>query len=297
MSNYVKMVVFLFAISALCAAGLTTLDLQTREKIEENRQRDRLVHILKAMRVLPENVQELLQAASGMVSRGDSPKDRFQQEAFRIEWTELYLKKQETPSLVQLFSSIRVLEIPADLQKMKVYKGKEFLQNAKADYLHKIYVFKIEKESGSSYCFEISGAGFWDKISGYLVLEEGLSNIGGISFFDHKETPGLGQRIEEGWFQAQFTCWKKRVFAEDSSVEPQVRVTPLTGNYLGDCASKQPNEVDAITGASETSRAMDRLLTENLRVMFAKLSKAVKVKEAREFFDEKTLAFLKKMES
>ena len=148
------------------------------------------------------------------------------------------------------------------------------------------------------YCFEISGAGFWDKISGFMALGQGLEDFVGISFYDDKETPGLGQRIEEGWFQAQFTHWHKKIFAGEDS-RPQFHVTPQAGRYLGDSRNsvKPVNEIDAITGASETSRALDRFITQNLRSLLIKMAQAIENEKARNFFDSDSRKLLKKMQT
>lgn len=55
----------------------------------------------------------------------------------------------------------------------------------------------------SGYGFIASGPGMWGEIrySGGLDLDFRLT---GLRVLDHKETPGLGSRIEEPWFQEQF---------------------------------------------------------------------------------------------
>ena len=110
--------------------------------------------------------------------------------------------------------------------------------------------------------FVAGGMGFWDRIEAVVVLSPDLQRILNIQFLDQKETPGLGARIEEPWFTDQFkglqVAWSA---AKDQRV--------LVGTSPADNA---PNEVDAITGATQTSMALMRFLNEELdlvRPLFA----------------------------
>lgn len=103
--------------------------------------------------------------------------------------------------------------------------------------------------------FSFAGTGFWDRISGILVLSADLSTIQNIRFFEQSETPGLGARIEEAWFVNQFQG--VRIDWEDGAGE-YVVISPV--------AEKKPqNEIDAITGASQTSMALMRTLNADLK--------------------------------
>ena len=204
--------------------------------------------------------------------------------------------------LSQTFNSyLDVMELDPATGKTIYYTGKQFLalSSSQLNYLSNIYIFRGKKADRYVYTFEVSGPGFWDKVSAYLTLAAGFQTIVGISFYDHKETPGLGQRIEEGWFQAQFSYWHKCVFQKGQAL-PAFHVTKRRGRYDGECTpqyGKKRNEVDAITGASETSRALDRFITSNLRNLFKNLARVTDQETVKKFFDLKTLALLKKMKT
>jgi len=102
--------------------------------------------------------------------------------------------------------------------------------------------------------FDFSGMGFWDRIDGIIVLTQDLEKIINIQFFDHKETPGLGARIEEKWFTDQF---KGVRIAWNKDVSDRVIIGRATG-------AKPDNQVDAITGATQTSMALKRFLNAEL---------------------------------
>ena len=104
--------------------------------------------------------------------------------------------------------------------------------------------------------FLFSGLGFWGPIRGIAVFSEDLETMVNIQFLEHQETPGLGGRIEDPWFTDQFKglkiAWNK---------EPKERI--IIG---GASKPKAENQVDAITGASQTSMALMKSLNEELEL-------------------------------
>lgn len=102
--------------------------------------------------------------------------------------------------------------------------------------------------------FIFSGTGFWDRITGIIVLSPDLSKSMAIQFLDQKETPGLGARIEEGWFTDQF---KGVPIAWDQPVDKRIIIGPSP-------IPNAKNRVDAITGATQTSFALMKFLNSEL---------------------------------
>jgi Na+-transporting NADH:ubiquinone oxidoreductase subunit C len=111
----------------------------------------------------------------------------------------------------------------------------------------------IRKEPPRDIGFVFKGIGFWDVISGILVLSPDLSSIVGIRFLEQHETPGLGARIEEPWFYRQFTG---KMIAWDAESGKKI--------IIGQGRKEQQNRVDAITGATQTSMALMRILNRDL---------------------------------
>ena len=102
--------------------------------------------------------------------------------------------------------------------------------------------------------FVAGGMGFWDRIECVVVLSPDLRNVLNVQVLDQKETPGLGARIEEPWFTDQF---KGLALAWEAPAESRI----LVG---ANPAPNAPNEVDAITGATQTSMALMRFFNEEL---------------------------------
>ena len=112
--------------------------------------------------------------------------------------------------------------------------------------------------------FVAGGMGFWDRIEAVVVLSPDLQRVLNIQFLEQKETPGLGARIEEPWFTDQF---KGLALAWD---DPQGQRVLVGANPAPNAA----NEVDAITGATQTSMALMRFFNEELDAFRAAYSPA-----------------------
>lgn len=105
--------------------------------------------------------------------------------------------------------------------------------------------------------FEVSGSGFWAPISALIALEPDLVTITGVKILEQADTPGLGGRIVEPWFQEQF---KGKVINRKGG--KLFSVVPYRD-------AQGPHEVDAITGATETSRAFDRIINTGMAALYA----------------------------
>jgi Na+-transporting NADH:ubiquinone oxidoreductase subunit C len=110
------------------------------------------------------------------------------------------------------------------------------------------------------YAFELVGQGFWDRIRGYVGISPDLRTILGIGFHEQHETPGLGAEITSPWFQGQFAG---KHLPEHAAADGRLIVFRGPGEETG------PNEVHAVTGATGTSRAVERLTNETLTLLLA----------------------------
>lgn len=117
-----------------------------------------------------------------------------------------------------------------------------------------IYLWLDAQGGVKAYAFPIGGAGFWGPILGYVGISGDDSTLSGIVFIRHSETPGLGARIEDLSFRRQF---------EGKSIQADGNVPVLT--FVSEGRELDDRSVHAITGATQTSRALERFLNEDLR--------------------------------
>lgn len=104
------------------------------------------------------------------------------------------------------------------------------------------------------YAFPVSGPGFWGPVFGMVAVDEKAEKVMGLAFYRHSETPGLGGRITEDWFQEQFKGLRLKKIDKTDHIF-----------YLRpEGTKKEPYEFDAITGATMTSRSVEKFLNEEL---------------------------------
>lgn len=111
----------------------------------------------------------------------------------------------------------------------------------------------IEGNEEKAYAIPINGPGLWGSITGYIGLNEDLTKIIGIEFVTQSETPGLGGRISEEDYKSQFR---------------NIDITsPVNENYIISKPQTGGN-IDAISGATQTSAAVVKFINEDLNKFF-----------------------------
>ena len=112
----------------------------------------------------------------------------------------------------------------------------------------KVYVKSDDAGDPEMVVLPIQGYGLWGTIYGFLTLESDMNTIKGISFYEHKETPGLGARIEEPEWRAQWSGIQS--YDEDGNV--------ATG--VTKAGTPKDNWVDGISGATLTGRGVSNMI-------------------------------------
>lgn len=107
----------------------------------------------------------------------------------------------------------------------------------------------IEDGEEVAYALEVNGSGLWGSITGYLGLNQDLTETVGIDFTQQSETPGLGGLIDEQPYKEQYR-------GIDIS-------NPQGGNYLVNRPAPGGN-IDAIAGATQTSNSVVNLINDDL---------------------------------
>lgn len=95
----------------------------------------------------------------------------------------------------------------------------------------------------------VYGNGMWSTIHGYIALESDMTTIARAWFYEHGETPGIGDRIQNPEWLAQWTG--KRVYDQAGALVLRI------GGPSGGAGNQR---VDSITGASVTVAGVDRFV-------------------------------------
>lgn len=142
----------------------------------------------------------------------------------------------------------RVLPGVTQMQKLR-FDGEELVvvpDSAKDDE-ETIYGGYDDKGLFVGYAIASAGPGFQDTVRVLYGYDPAARKVVGMWILESRETPGLGDKIyKDAAFVANF---------DDLAVDPQI-IAVKKGTRT------QPNEIDAITGATISSKAVVRIMNE-----------------------------------
>lgn len=171
-------------------------------------------------------------------------------ELVKVGYEKELLEQEDTGSLLRLFQSRKSLLASRSKQKLEAYDpGYKLVYRYRPEGVLKSYIIPIE------------GYGLWDIIKGYIALDSSdLNTVQGISFYEHYETPGLGARITEDWFRAQFQ--NKKIFADNGDL---VSIKVAKGKAESEAPQGMISHyVDGISGATLTGKGINEFLKRDL---------------------------------
>ncbi len=129
----------------------------------------------------------------------------------------------------------------------------------------KIYsVFKASADGKpAGWVAKASGQGYADKIELLIGLDAGIKTITGLFILDQKETPGLGSKITDWEWRKQFL---------NKKTQQHLKAVKI--------GASAPNEIDAITGATISSRYVCDIINRSLSDLREPLSKMTPVNQS-----------------
>jgi len=118
-----------------------------------------------------------------------------------------------------------------------------------------------DKEAIDGYVIPVNGFGLWDAIYGYLAISTDGNTVIGTTWYDQKETPGLGANIADAPWQNLFPG--KKVFQPGADGKTDFKTAPLgitvvkgkVSEVLGESA-KAKSAVDGMAGATLTGNGV-----------------------------------------
>lgn len=120
---------------------------------------------------------------------------------------------------------------------------------------HYATVYLVRDDGGAieSIILPVHGYGLWGQMYGFLALEGDGQTVQGISFYDHKETPGLGGEVDNINWKLQWPG--KQVYGDDAEVALRL----IKGN-VGDDTAEAEHKIDGLAGATLTSNGVTNLV-------------------------------------
>jgi len=117
-----------------------------------------------------------------------------------------------------------------------------------------VLVYEVRDDAGGleMVVLPIEGKGLWSTLYGFVAFDADLSTIVGLTYYEQKETAGLGGEVDNPRWKA---LWPgRKAFDEDGGMVLQV-VKGQAGPV-----DEAPYEVDGLSGATITSRSVTYML-------------------------------------
>lgn len=256
---------FMIVLSLICAIILSVLASALKVPQELAKELDKSKQMLIATRILspygyfqvqdeqgeftPANLE-----SDGILKQAEQPRFADQEEILEV------FRKRIHPLLVDdKGNSFTFQKAGLDEQKYVQEYRKTGYYKEKYKLLYQITA--NGKENVEGYVIPINGMGLWDAIYGFLAVKPDGNTVIGISWYDQKETPGLGANISEPQWQSQFPG--KHLFQESADGKTDFKTAPLgitvvkgkVSEALGN-SPKALSAVDGMAGATLTGNGV-----------------------------------------
>jgi Na+-transporting NADH:ubiquinone oxidoreductase subunit C len=268
-----RTIAFMVILSFICALILSLLASALAEPKEIAKDLDRSKQMMIAAKIFTHEGYFLMKDAEGKYIPAKYSKDGIlvpgttNDIATNSQILEVY-KRRLKPLLVDDKGNI------VSFEKAGINMDEYIAKNKKTGYYKQPYklAYEIlpnpkpdekpgEKIEPEGFVIPVNGYGLWDAIYGYLAIKPDGNTIIGISWYDQKETPGLGANIAEPAWQSLFPG--KHIFQESPDGKTNYKLAPLgitvvrgkVSEALGN-SPKALSAVDGMAGATLTGNGV-----------------------------------------
>lgn len=230
-----KIIITTLGISAICVFFVCSAYIYLSPKEDANKRIDRIKNIISVSSL---NIKDLSVADPSQYEM--LYKKYFKELYWSIKDKKLSTKKEYETNNQELYirdSSIGISQI---------------------EEIIPIYLFYKEDSVHPEVIIPVYGKGLWSTMYGFLsIVGEKLDTIGKIIFYQHGETPGLGDRITSSEWTSQFSG--KKPFLDTNLVQPVFSVLKPT-NTSKSSDQQLIHNVDGISGATLTSLGVENII-------------------------------------
>jgi Na+-transporting NADH:ubiquinone oxidoreductase subunit C len=206
---------------------------------------------IQAANALRDKQSNVLQAA-GLVEKGASA-DQIKAEFDKVEVHLVNLDTGEIVSPEEIDSTeydpIAALDDPA--QRTEIPRDGPRIGGARfREKYSEVYFVRVDGEL-DQVILPFWGSGLWGVMRGFISLDKDLQTVRGLTFYDHKETPGLGGEVDHKDFKNEW---------------PGIKALDEEGNVLVQvlkAGRPQPNpesQVDGLSGATITTNGVNAMV-------------------------------------
>ena len=140
-----------------------------------------------------------------------------------------------------------------DLQdKVQIATAEDLAKIRERARYQKIYLVRSVPQTGKveKLILPVYGKGLWSTLYGMVAVAPDGVTIQGLTFYQHGETPGLGGEVDNPSWKAQ---WVGKKIAEGLGIR-------LVKGGVNPANAQSIHQVDALSGATLTSRGVENLL-------------------------------------
>jgi len=264
---------FVTVLSVVCALILSVLASALQQPQEIAQELDRSEQMLIAAKIMNHQGNFLLQndqgeyvpakyGGNGRLEPGDPDDYPTRQQILEVYKTRLKPYLVDDKGNVTTFekAGINIETYLNEHRKAGYYKQPlklvyEIMPNPTQDKL------PDEKSEPVGYVIPVNGYGLWDAIYGYIAIKPDGNTVIGISWYDQKETPGLGANIADAPWQRDFRG--KKIFQKNPDGTTDFKTAPIgitvvkgkVSEVLGDVPKAQ-SAVDGMPGATLTGNGV-----------------------------------------
>ena len=231
---------FAAIICVLCSALVSSTAVLLKEKQDVNKLLDKQKKVL---------------AVAGLIADGSSP------------------SVDEVQAIFDTKIDIQIIDMTSDsitedsgITEPLVYNQQVAAKNVKSSFSvdankakvkripNHIVMYTIKDDAGAPvlYVLPIEGMGLWGTMYGFIALETDGNTISGLTYYSHKETPGLGAEVDNPSWKAK---WPGRLVHADSD---EIAIKVIKGAAAS--VEEAPNSVDGLSGATLTSNGVTNML-------------------------------------
>jgi len=116
----------------------------------------------------------------------------------------------------------------------------------------RVYLVRGADDAVELIILPVSGRGYQSTLRAWLVLDGKARTVRALKFYQHGETPGVGARIEDPDWEAQ---WRDLPAYDDDGIL-RIGVRTSAGGFSDDAMY----QVDGISGATRTAQGVDGML-------------------------------------
>ncbi len=115
-------------------------------------------------------------------------------------------------------------------------------------------VYMLEEDGKTTaLILPIRGYGLWSTLHGFLAIKPDMNTVVGLGFYQHAETPGLGGEVDNPKWKA---LWPGKTLFDEAG-KPNIKIVK---GGVDPASPEVGHQVDALAGATLTSKGVDHLL-------------------------------------